>query len=283
MKWTVVLLYVVITGLILAVFQPFEYRLNSVEQMKALLCFMAIAFFCSSFVLVLLPKLFRNFYHPDNWSVKREIFNSTLLLLSSGICVFIYDYFILSGHFPQEYWNREFFVIFAIDMFAAITIGSIPLVICLFMLKNKELKRNLNEAILLSKMLSEKVKQEDGFAEISSLVELRGETRDSIIVKPQDVFYLEASGNYVDVCYLDQGTVRHKLLRSTIKQMGETLKVHNGFLRCHRAYIVNINKVETIKGNAQGYRLGIKEVVEIPVSRTYLEDFRSAFRPKSLG
>ena len=58
--------------------------------------------------------------------------------------------------------------------------------------------------------------------------------------------YMESSGNYVDVCYREEGN------------------------------IVNVNKIMNINGNAQGYRLNLEDTQqEIPVSRTYLKDFKS--------
>jgi len=66
--------------------------------------------------------------------------------------------------------------------------------------------------------------------------------------------------------------VGHKLLRSTIKQMEEQLKDHQSFIRCHRAYIVNMNQITNIEGNAQGYKLRLRKTdKDIPVSRTYIQ------------
>ena len=75
--------------------------------------------------------------------------------------------------------------------------------------------------------------------------------------------------------YKEEGKEKHKLLRSTIKQMEETMQPFEYFVRCHRAYIVNINHIIHISGNAQGYRLNLTETTEeIPVSRTYLKNLK---------
>ncbi len=40
-------------------------------------------------------------------------------------------------------------------------------------------------------------------------------------------------------------------------------------IRCHKSYIVNLNKVNRISGNAKGYKLQIDELdFLIPVSRS---------------
>lgn len=49
-------------------------------------------------------------------------------------------------------------------------------------------------------------------------------------------------------------------------------------LRCHRSYIVNLEKIESLKGNAQGYKLKIFDSNYIvPVSRKYLNLINEVF------
>ena len=58
----------------------------------------------------------------------------------------------------------------------------------------------------------------------------------------------------------------------TIKQIEEQLKNYGFFVRCHRAYIINMNHIDSIEGNAKGYKLQLLNVSkEIPVSRTYIQ------------
>ncbi len=41
--------------------------------------------------------------------------------------------------------------------------------------------------------------------------------------------------------------------------------------RCHRSYIVNLDKVRNLKDNAQGYKLILSEMdFDIPVSRSFI-------------
>lgn len=135
------------------------------------------------------------------------------------------------------------------------------------------MKRNLQEAKRMNKLLSERnIQEEKG----GDAITLSGDTKESICVLPDNIMYMESSGNYVDVCYREEGNMKHKLLRSTIKQMDEMMEKYGCFVRCHRAYIVNVNKIMNINGNAQGYRLNLEDTQqEIPVSRTYLKDFKS--------
>ena len=177
----------------------------------------------------------------------------------------------------MDFWSdldtTIFYKMLLIDVSAAITIVIIPLIFGFFIIENNALKRNLQEAKRMNKLLSERnIQEEKG----GDAITLSGDTKESICVLPDNIMYMESSGNYVDVCYREEGNMKHKLLRSTIKQMDEMMEKYGCFVRCHRAYIVSVNKIMNINGNAQGYRLNLEDTQqEIPVSRTYLKDFKS--------
>lgn len=270
--WLIVALNSTIAAFVLALFEPFQYRLNSTGQFWVLVGFITLAFTFSVVAFVLLPRLCPTFYDPERWTVGKNVLHYTTFLLLIGIACFIYDYIFLAGHTPDQYWSSDFFHIFFLDMLASVSIGIIPTSIVLFIHQNSALKRNLSEAYKLNQLLAERMKTSHDAN--NDMLVLSGETKETISVHPENLLYLEASGNYVDVCYKD-GTEKHKLLRTTIKQMEELLLPYGSFVRCHRAYIVNINQVSTVSGNAQGYRLSLTDTrLDIPVSRTYMKGLK---------
>jgi DNA-binding LytR/AlgR family response regulator len=70
------------------------------------------------------------------------------------------------------------------------------------------------------------------------------------------------------------------LIRNTISAIEEQLKTHHPLIfRCHRGYMVNIRKILSVSGNAQGFKLFLEGVTEtIPVSRSYVPEFREIVR-----
>lgn len=271
--WTLAILNSTVIGLILAIFEPFHYKLNSLIQFGVLLVFISLSFIASVLGFVIAPKIFKRFYDPDQWTIGKNILHCFLFLLFIGICTFIYDrYFLIKANFLTDFGSHGFYIILFIDMLAAFTIGVIPLIFGLFIVENNALKRNLLEAQKLNKLLSERTRHEEATTET---ITLAGDTKDSISLVPENILYMEASGNYVDICYKEEEKEKHKLLRSTIKQMEEIMQDFNYFVRCHRAYIVNINHIRNISGNAQGYRLSLGHgIQEVPVSRTYLKELK---------
>lgn len=269
--WLSVLLCVAIVIFILAIFEPFNFRLNSLGQVWVLVGFALLTMLVTSIAFVLFPKIFKRFYNPDKWTTGKSLLNNVFFLIIMGIGVVCYDYFIVMKQLP-EYFPMGFLV----DLFAALTIGIVPLSIITIITQNNALKRNLNSSKEINQMLSERInispKQED-------LITLNKSTKESISIRPEDILYMESEGNYVNVHYRQDEKVTYKQIRSTIKQMEETLQNHPMFIRCHRAFIVNINYISNAEGNTQGYQLTLSNVpLEIPVSRTYLKNIKDALQ-----
>ena len=129
------------------------------------------------------------------------------------------------------------------------------------------------EAAVLAK---EKTMAEEGKEQpiIPLTVTLHGSTKDSILtIEPNQFVYAESNANYVNVVYYD-GEVKQKSIRMTIKQLEETMADYPQVMRCHRAYMVNIDKEYCLEGTASKgeAHLTITSKV-IPVSKTYLETF----------
>ena len=82
--------------------------------------------------------------------------------------------------------------------------------------------------------------------------------------------FAEAMQNYVAIYILKEGQLDKSVHRITLTNLAEKLKKHN-IIRCHRSYIVNPQKIQSISGNAQGLKLEIENTTKvIPVSRKYI-------------
>ena len=101
-------------------------------------------------------------------------------------------------------------------------------------------------------------------------------------INPQDVLCVEAMQNYVLLHYHVRGEYKTQIIRSTMVQALQKLSTieEAEIIRCHRSYVVNLLAVKDIKGNAQGLKLTLENVDEeqltVPVSRSYITDFKTA-------
>lgn len=87
--------------------------------------------------------------------------------------------------------------------------------------------------------------------------------------------FARASGNYVEYYSFNGNGVERQLQRITLSR----LEVHFentsfNVMKTHRSYIVNLDAVSEINGNAQGYSLQLRDLDEtVPVSRANIKNF----------
>lgn len=94
---------------------------------------------------------------------------------------------------------------------------------------------------------------------------------------PESLIYVESVANYAEVCYLCDQEIKKILLRTTLKQLKESLTTHVSIIQCHRGFIVNLNFVETLRCENNSYYLNLFYVdKKIPVSRTKKADIKAA-------
>lgn len=98
-----------------------------------------------------------------------------------------------------------------------------------------------------------------------------GETK--LTIQLDDLLYLEASENYVTIHYLDHTQPDRMLLRNSMKQMEEQLSGYP-IIRCHRSYMVNLNRIKLAKKTKSGMVVELLASVPIrlPVSETYKDE-----------
>lgn len=112
-----------------------------------------------------------------------------------------------------------------------------------------------------------------------STILLQGSTSESVSLQIPDLLYIEAVGNYVKVYYLQEGEVRHDTLRATSKQMEMDLQDFPRIVRCHRAFLVNLQQVERIVSQSGSMQLIIKHCNDsIPVSRSNMAQVKEAIK-----
>jgi hypothetical protein len=97
-------------------------------------------------------------------------------------------------------------------------------------------------------------------------------------IKKEDLLYLEAAENYVNICYLNKGNISKYLHRDTLKKIEESFS-GTEIIRCHRSYMVNFEKVKVIRKDKDGLKLELDNpsVIDLPVSKTYVNTVMQTF------
>ena len=100
-------------------------------------------------------------------------------------------------------------------------------------------------------------------------ITLEGTTNEHVTLHISDLLYIEAVGNYVKVCLLQDNEVHTTMLRATMKQMEDALQAYPMMVRCHRAFMVNLGQVEQISSSSRAMQLVMRHSHDaIPVSRS---------------
>ena len=112
-----------------------------------------------------------------------------------------------------------------------------------------------------------------------SAITLTGTTNETVTLQVSYLLYIEAVGNYVNICHLRDGDILIDILRATSKQMEENLQAFPMIVRCHRAFLVNLGQVEQIISKAGTMQLLMKHCQEsIPVSRSHMAQIKKTIK-----
>jgi hypothetical protein len=202
------------------------------------------------------PRLLGGWFDEERWTVGKQI----LLLLSSfGLaiagCYFYKDWFL---GLPLSW--RGFMGFFPL----ALSIALFPIVAIVAGAYIRQLKHYASGAEMANQRVGHR--EEPPPSALLALTDEGG--RPALEVQADDILFLRAADNYVEVFYLLDGQPARTMIRNTLSVMEGALP-DPVFFRCHRSYLVNLNRVERLSGNAQGYRLHFGGVAELsaPVAR----------------
>jgi DNA-binding LytR/AlgR family response regulator len=153
-------------------------------------------------------------------------------------------------------------------------VGIIPVVVLTIVRQNLKLSQNLKSAQEFNSNLN----REKDVREDERICLIADNEKDRFETGLSNLIYIESTGNYIEIFYVLDDKLKNTLLRSTLKRTGEQLQQYTSIVKCHRAFLVNIDKIRLVKGNSQGLRLAlINTETEIPVSRNYTKDLKDKF------
>jgi DNA-binding LytR/AlgR family response regulator len=277
----------------LLVFRPFGLNMTSTVQLvRGSIVFGLVTFSCIFGSNVLLHFLFPRMVSEQNWTTGKQIVNIGAVLVLIGFVNYLVTPLLFNVRLTWEDIIRYQGI--------ALSVGIFPIIIFTLYAQNRLLNQYKREAAVIQKKLDEK-KGHDKPATGSKATEQSDEegNRSAVPVSPDqppvqndlivfesdnqsekktigaaELVYIEAASNYIKIYFTQKGTLTYSIVRMTMKSAAAAVAGHNVFFRCHRAYIVNLDKVETMEGNAQGYKLKLQGTEYlIPVSRNLNREF----------
>ncbi len=222
----------------------------------------------SPVILILLLSLIGlNPKTEENWTIGKDVIFLFLYLLLIGIAQFLIRDLIYDN--PNN-WSLKYLIeeirntIFVGILFASIFI---PLNFSRLYFKNIKQANYLNAS-------------HDSLKPVEStniLIKTQLKNED-LEFNVNDLLFAKAEGNYVEL-YLKKEKVNKILKRITIKELESILKPNPKIVKTHRSYLVNLDHIKNVTGNAQGYKLQLENYKEeVPVSRNRIDDFNSKMK-----
>lgn len=161
--------------------------------------------------------------------------------------------------------EKPFFEIYEATFLKTVRTLTIPYVICYVYFIWKEKARQYHN---MKRML-----EEDDVAQKKAYIQIFDEKgKMQLSVRRENLLFMEAADNYVNVWYINNNTPKKMMIRSTMKKIQLQMEGTN-VLRCHRSYMINLDHVKVLRREKEGIflEMGIETVPDIPLSKTYSE------------
>ena len=247
-------------ALFFVIFQPFG--LNGwahPHKLWVLMGFGGIVSVCTALNRLFLPRLFPGFFNEEKWVVWKEIADVLILLLLITCANMFYSK-LFFHYLPLT-------LVGFIAMFLIVAlIGLIPISFGVMSNYIYQLKK-YNQTIIVQ---PNETIEPKGQPQMPLKLMAENE-KDTLEIAATDLFFIESSDNYSTVFFTKGNTLQKELLRSSLTRLEGQVQLPN-IVRCHRSYIVNLDKVEKVTGNAQGYKLHLQSFeLTVPVARKYSE------------
>ncbi|MBN2890239.1 MAG: LytTR family transcriptional regulator DNA-binding domain-containing protein [Bacteroidales bacterium] len=227
------------------------------EKIKISFFYGSIAFFVP-LINVIVITIFISPKKEQNWTVFKEI----LVYLLHFATISLANYFLSSYLTGSE----KTFSNFLQSVIITTAIGAIPVSIFVISNQNKLLKQHLQEA----KEITDNQLNRQQKAEKKEQLKIN----ENEFISVSDILFVESDKNYIKILFSNQIETK---IRCTVKEFEEKTEEFSNLMRIHRAYIVNLNKIEKVEGNSQGLKLHIHENI-IPVSRSFIASFRERYK-----
>ncbi|MGQ7868443.1 LytTR family transcriptional regulator DNA-binding domain-containing protein [Sunxiuqinia sp. sy24] len=240
----------------MVLYRPLNAHESGVLNYPTTMAVYSILAALSFLFIVKILKSIAFFSEAEDWTFFKELISITLILLGMAITIYFLGFAIEK---PADRWNWET----VLDSFQSVfLIGILPFSI--FTITNYRyltFQGNwVNEEMTLSESQSNSI---EALINISSKLK-----KESLSFYPTQFIYAVSDGNYVDFYLKKDNEVIKATIRNSISTIEKQLSEIPHLVKTHRAFIVNLQKIQKKQGNALGYRLKLEGTdTEIPVSR----------------
>jgi len=256
----------------LLVFEPFGISANE-SALKYLIMagFSIICFLMLLFNQLVIPKIYKNTFREENWTILKRILWNLWIVVSIAIMNYIFAAIVNSHYHLWRLGFKEFTMLLSWTFFVSFFIIFTHTVLN----QNYLLKKNLRDVKEITDRLQNKTSIRNTRSSQSGKVTLVSENgKERWEYQAEDLLLISSEGNYVQVIFT-QAQNRNILIRNSLKNIEAQCSAFPFLFRCHRSYMINLLKVEKAIGNAQGIKLSLETLDQaVLVSRSRINKFK---------
>jgi hypothetical protein len=268
-------------------FQPFKsayFLTNSVKMTYHYAVFGCIVFFSLNLCIVILPKFFPTHFLPINFTLKRFC-----LLVTSGLLLTcLLNYFNLSYFIHLDGGLLSFnHFLFSLAL-PTIFYTTIPLIIFTLLgfnyLTEKENVEQRKQTQLEGSRLEE-TPQYEGVLPVNIYHFSDILNKKNFHIASNNLYYVTSAQNYIEIHYKKNGLPTRLVLRNSLKAIEEELNLdmNSSLIRCHKAFIINREKVVEMRGSTKSAQFILEDIEEpIPISRQKYAELEPQFKSLSV-
>ncbi|WP_027075657.1 LytR/AlgR family response regulator transcription factor [Maribacter antarcticus] len=251
----------IISFLFTYLFEPFNVN-QAEHKISSLWILIVHAFIPIPTALGYLFLLNKTVKDTSRWTLGKEFLNLALLLFLIGLTSFFLRDFIYTN--PDNWSFRYFWE----EIRNTFLVGSLILIIILPLNLERLLYRHFN--------FLKQIATPSSIIKSSNSIQINTPILgEQFEINMGTFLFAKVEGNYIEIVYSSVTGFGKLLKRMTLKEFEEQLNPFPYVFKVHRSYLVNLQSIESISGNAQGYALRLKNFSEgtITVSRSNIQEF----------
>lgn len=171
-------------------------------------------------------------------------------------------------------FNNSAFSISSIIYFQGVilTLNIIPVSFFILLHYSWTLKKRLNRASQINSRIES---QQSKIIENKKVVINSENKKERFEISLSKLLFVTSLDNYIEIYIWDNDSLQKKILRNSLIKLEQDNSGIDEIFRCHKSYIINKAKIESIIGNAAGYKLKLYDYdMLIPVSRKWNKDIQ---------
>lgn len=264
-KWVITIAPSIFVFLFLFIFRPFGiFQYLTLPPIVAVCGYALITLLLGFLFSFVWEPLIKRLIDPK-WTMGMELLSMFIHISIIGLAN---HFFILSIYESDRSFNLTMGEVLLQNLYFTYSIALFPVT---FLIAYFELLSR-SKYVLKSTELNSLSAEPSTFRSLS----INGaSSENNVELNNRDFCFAKSSGNYVEYFSIINGELKRELQRNTLSKVEEKfIPASFSTFRTHRSYLVNLEKVEGVTGNAQGYALDISGIEEkVPVSRNKITEF----------